>query len=62
MARTHLECTSHSRAIVPGCGRGYDAAYFARLGLESWGVDISPTAVEAAEKVWSPAVLLVAGG
>merc|ERR1712093_965885 len=31
------------RAIVPGCGRGYDAAYFASsLGLESWGVDISP--------------------
>ena len=39
------------RAIVPGCGRGYDAAYFARLGLESWGVDISPNAVDAAKMV-----------
>jgi hypothetical protein len=28
-----------------------DAAYFARLGLESWGVDISETAVEAAKEV-----------
>lgn len=28
-----------------------DAAYFARLGLESWGVDISETAVEAAKAV-----------
>ncbi|CAD6582590.1 MAG: hypothetical protein CYPHOPRED_002074 [Cyphobasidiales sp. Tagirdzhanova-0007] len=37
------------RAIVPGCGRGYDAAYFASLGHETWGVDISPIAIDAAK-------------
>ena len=49
-SRLILLCTRR-RAIVPGCGRGYDAAYFARLGLETWGVDISPTAVDAAKIV-----------
>ncbi|KAI0370258.1 S-adenosyl-L-methionine-dependent methyltransferase [Pilatotrama ljubarskyi] len=39
------------RALVPGCGRGYDAIYLANsLGLETTGMDISPTAVEAAGK------------
>lgn len=28
-----------------------DAAYFAKLGLESWGIDISETAVQAAKQV-----------
>ncbi|PIL27211.1 hypothetical protein GSI_10355 [Ganoderma sinense ZZ0214-1] len=38
------------RALVPGCGRGYDAIYIAKaLGLETLGTDISQTAVEAAE-------------
>ncbi|PWN49094.1 S-adenosyl-L-methionine-dependent methyltransferase [Violaceomyces palustris] len=38
-------------ALVPGCGRGYDATLFAqRLGLQSWGVDISPTAVDQANQ------------
>ncbi|KZT38973.1 S-adenosyl-L-methionine-dependent methyltransferase [Sistotremastrum suecicum HHB10207 ss-3] len=38
------------KAIVPGCGRGYEAVYIAgKLGLEVVGMDISPTAVEAAK-------------
>ncbi|KZO93223.1 S-adenosyl-L-methionine-dependent methyltransferase [Calocera viscosa TUFC12733] len=37
------------RAIVPGCGRGFDTVYLGRLGLEAWGIDLSQKAVEAAE-------------
>ncbi|KAI0650037.1 S-adenosyl-L-methionine-dependent methyltransferase [Trametes meyenii] len=46
-----LDLPRSGRALVPGCGRGYDAAYIASsLGLETIGVDISPTAVESAEQ------------
>ena len=38
-------------AVVPGCGRGYDAKVFAERGLTSYGVDISSNAVAAANKV-----------
>ncbi|KAI0683525.1 S-adenosyl-L-methionine-dependent methyltransferase [Earliella scabrosa] len=39
------------RALVPGCGRGYDAITIAQtLGLATLGTDISPTAVEAARQ------------
>jgi len=37
------------RVLVPGCGRGFDAIYFARHGYEAWGIDLSSKAVEAAE-------------
>ncbi|KAJ1030574.1 hypothetical protein NDA16_001483 [Ustilago loliicola] len=40
----------HGVAIVPGCGRGYDAKVFAERGLTSYGVDISSNAVVAANK------------
>ncbi|KAH9926432.1 S-adenosyl-L-methionine-dependent methyltransferase [Fomitopsis serialis] len=37
------------RALVPGCGRGYDVILIATaLGLETTGLDISPVALEAA--------------
>ncbi|KAG8808623.1 hypothetical protein FRC19_005804, partial [Serendipita sp. 401] len=39
----------NGRALVPGCGRGYDAVFIATtLGLDTLAVDISPTAVKAA--------------
>ena len=38
-------------AVVPGCGRGYDAKVFAERGLTSYGLDISSNAVAAAKKV-----------
>lgn len=38
-------------AVVPGCGRGYDAKVFAERGFTSYGVDISSNAVAAANKV-----------
>lgn len=41
---------SKARALVPGCGRGYDVEFFAWLGFgEVLGVDIAPEAVQAAE-------------
>lgn len=39
------------RALVPGCGRGQDVAYLAERGLSTIGLDISPTAVQAA-RTW----------
>lgn len=41
-------------AVVPGCGRGYDAKVFAERGLTSYGVDISSNAVAAANQVGAP--------
>lgn len=41
----------HGIAVVPGCGRGYDAKVFAERGMTSYGVDISSNAVAAANKV-----------
>ncbi|KAG2146315.1 S-adenosyl-L-methionine-dependent methyltransferase [Suillus clintonianus] len=39
------------QALVPGCGRGNDARFIATsLGLKVIGIDISPTAVEAAQQ------------
>ncbi|OCF42498.1 hypothetical protein I317_03614 [Kwoniella heveanensis CBS 569] len=38
------------RALVPGCGKGYDVALFASRGLHAIGLDLAPTGVEAAQK------------
>merc|ERR1712137_479073 len=37
-------------ALVPGCGRGYACCALARAGYKVVGMDISPTAAEAAEQ------------
>ncbi|WPH01461.1 Hypothetical protein R9X50_00430700 [Acrodontium crateriforme] len=39
------------RALVPGCGRGYDVLFFASLGYDAWGLDASQTAVDAAGEI-----------
>ncbi|KAF8741910.1 Thiopurine S-methyltransferase (TPMT), partial [Rhizoctonia solani] len=38
------------RALVPGCGRGYDTIYLASQGYHVIGADISATAVSEAQK------------
>ncbi|GAA5869169.1 hypothetical protein JCM16303_000380 [Sporobolomyces ruberrimus] len=38
------------KALVAGCGRGYDAIYFASKGIDTIGMDLSPTAVDAARQ------------
>lgn len=37
------------KALVPGCGRGYAVQALAASGIETWGIDIAPTAIEEAE-------------
>jgi len=44
-----VELPRSGRALVPGSGRAYDAICIANeLGLETWAIDVSPTAVKAA--------------
>ncbi|KJX93100.1 thiol methyltransferase like protein [Zymoseptoria brevis] len=45
--------TCRKRALVPGCGRGYDVLLLASLGYDTWGLDASPTAIAAAESLKS---------
>ena len=44
------------RALVPGCGKGYDVLYLASLGYDAYGVDVSQHCVrqckEFAQKHW----------
>ncbi|KAI0259797.1 S-adenosyl-L-methionine-dependent methyltransferase [Gloeopeniophorella convolvens] len=47
-----LPLPTNGRALVPGCGRAYDALVIAStLGLDTTAIDISPTAVTAARGV-----------
>ncbi|EKM59684.1 uncharacterized protein PHACADRAFT_181664 [Phanerochaete carnosa HHB-10118-sp] len=46
-----LKLPTTGRALVPGCGKGYDAPFIAATtGLDTLAVDISPTAVKLAEE------------
>lgn len=38
------------KALVPGCGAGYDVQLFASYGFDAYGVDGSPVAVDKAEQ------------
>ncbi|KAJ4299178.1 hypothetical protein N0V90_004422 [Kalmusia sp. IMI 367209] len=38
-----------ARALVPGCGKGYDIALFAAHGYDSYGLEVSENAVRVAE-------------
>ncbi|MCO5599633.1 hypothetical protein L7F22_053739 [Adiantum nelumboides] len=40
------------RALVPGCGSGYDVVALASHARHVIGLDISSTAVERAQKIW----------
>lgn len=43
--------SKRKRALVPGCGRGYDVLSLGySLGYEAYGLDSSETAIEAAKK------------
>jgi methyl halide transferase len=43
-----FEIPKDGQILVPGCGRGYDVAFFASLGREVVGLDVSEKGVEAA--------------
>ncbi|KAH0612165.1 uncharacterized protein H6S33_010217 [Morchella sextelata] len=38
------------RALVPGCGRGYDTSLLSTYGYDAFGLDISETAIKAASE------------
>ncbi|MDP3377421.1 MAG: methyltransferase domain-containing protein [Brevundimonas sp.] len=37
------------RALVPGCGLGHDVAHLLSVGIDAYGLDLSPTAIERAK-------------
>lgn len=39
-----------ARALVPGCGKGYDIALFAAHGYDSYGLEVSENAVKVSEE------------
>lgn len=41
------------KALVPGCGRGYDVPFLASKGLDTTGADLSETAIASAKKFHS---------
>lgn len=47
---TDLPSRAGRTAFVPGCGRGYAVASLFRAGFDATGLDISPTAAEAANQ------------
>ncbi|THV05226.1 S-adenosyl-L-methionine-dependent methyltransferase [Dendrothele bispora CBS 962.96] len=55
MESDKLELPDKGRALVPGCGTGYDVAYIATTlkGFDVFGLDVSSTAVEEAKKYLS---------
>ncbi|MEO5821941.1 MAG: class I SAM-dependent methyltransferase [Vicinamibacteraceae bacterium] len=48
--RTFFASPTRKRCLVVGCGLGDDAEALASAGFEVTGVDISPTAIEAAQR------------
>ncbi|KAF0095041.1 MAG: smtA [Puniceicoccaceae bacterium 5H] len=42
------------RILVPGCGKGHDARALAGPGNQVWGVDLAPSAVQAARQQTRP--------
>ena len=40
------------RALIPGCGRGHEVALAAEFGLDAFGLDIAPTAISEAQRLY----------
>lgn len=47
------------RALVPGCGSGYEVRAFAEAGFETLAIDFAPAAVERARQTLGPLAHLV---
>ncbi|GAA5829397.1 hypothetical protein JCM11251_005034 [Rhodosporidiobolus azoricus] len=44
------ESLTEGKVLIPGCGRGYDASFFASKGVDAVGLDISATAIQRAQE------------
>src|SRR5258708_35928156 len=47
------------RALIPGCGSGYEVRAFAEAGLETLAIDFAPAAVGRAQRTLGPRTHLV---
>ena len=47
------------RALIPGCGSGYEVHAFAEAGFETLAIDFAPAAVERAQRTLGPLAHLV---
>jgi SAM-dependent methyltransferase len=45
-----LEGGVRRKALVPGCGKGYDVALLASWGYDTWGLEVSRHAADAAKE------------
>jgi SAM-dependent methyltransferase len=45
------ELVQRKKALVPGCGRGYDVLLLASYGYDAYGADVSQTAIDACNKL-----------
>ncbi|KAL5629534.1 hypothetical protein BROUX41_001140 [Berkeleyomyces rouxiae] len=55
LAKVHCARARLRRALVPGCGRGYDVRLLASWGFDAVGLDASTTAIVAAEQATADA-------
>ena len=49
-AKMHGDMAKRKKALVPGCGKGYDVLILAAFGYDALGVEVSSNAVQACEK------------
>lgn len=49
LPKPFLEAGKRRKALVPGCGKGYDVALFKAYGFDAVGLEVSPHAAKAAE-------------
>jgi SAM-dependent methyltransferase len=45
------ELVQRKKALVPGCGRGYDVLLLASYGYDAYGADVSQTAIDACNEL-----------
>lgn len=54
LVRFAAENAGPGRALIPGCGRGYEVAVLARAGWDVSAIDFSAVAVERARRLLGP--------
>ena len=45
------EIVQRKKALIPGCGRGYDVLLLASYGYDAYGADVSQTAIDACNEL-----------